>query len=268
VGGYGVDFSIPHFCGIFPGDTYYCMPLSMYCFGVLDVSSSPEDFHCYGYTEALGRKCGNVVASLIMLSLKRLGLINRGSRGMRLSIIMDSKYCQVHNGHVVQLALLLVELSYFQAVEFIFHIDGHGNYICDNTFKRLNKTYQDSNVFNMEVLFNLFNQLDNITYHNVAMESLYDYKQFLSRFYQNVAPETLEHNNFYQVEYSHPTTMCSMSYNNVSTNEVMKYDHLIEMNDQHNQLMNALENLTTLVVPGVLPMKQVQLWKSWGQLYP
>jgi len=35
----------------------------------------------------------------------------------------------------------------------------------------------------------------------------------------------------------------------------MKYDHLIEMNDQHNQLMNALENLTTLVVPGVLPMK-------------
>lgn len=117
-----------------------------------------------------------------MLSLKRLGLINRGSRGMRLSIIMDSKYCQVHNGHVVQLALLLVELSYFQAVEFIFHIDGHGNYICDNMFKRLNKIYQDSNVFNMEVLFNLFNQLDNITYHNVAMESLYDYKHFFLGF--------------------------------------------------------------------------------------
>jgi hypothetical protein len=62
--------------------------------------------------------------------------------------------------------------------------------------------------------------------------------------------------------------MCSMSYYNVNTNEVMKYDHLIEMNDRHNQLMNALENLTTLVVPGVLPMKQVELWRTWGQCIP
>ena len=112
----------------------------MYCFGVADATHTPERLLAYGYTEGDGAKGGNNVASLMMRALRDLNWLVDGRCGKRLSIIMDNCAGQNKNGHVLRLALWLVELQYFQSVEFIFYVRGHTKNMCDRMFNLLKKT--------------------------------------------------------------------------------------------------------------------------------
>ena len=69
VGDYAQNLGVPHFGGEQPGDTCYYSPLSVYCFGVVDVCGEQDKLHAYGYTEDQGGKGGNNVTSLLMLAL-------------------------------------------------------------------------------------------------------------------------------------------------------------------------------------------------------
>jgi hypothetical protein len=74
----------------------------------------------YGYSEDVGVKGGNNVASLLMKALEDFQWLTPGRCSKRLSIIMDNCAGQNKNGHVLRIALLLVELRLFKMVEFIF----------------------------------------------------------------------------------------------------------------------------------------------------
>ncbi len=91
-----------HFGGEQPGDTFYFSPLAVYCFGLVDASVSPEQLHCYGYTEDQGAKGGNNVASLLLRAVNDLGWMYDDKCGKRLSVIMDNYSSQNKNGHVLQ----------------------------------------------------------------------------------------------------------------------------------------------------------------------
>jgi hypothetical protein len=117
------NIALPHFGKKKPGDRYYLTPTSIYGFGFADVSHIPFDdgkpsdhlcFHCF--KEGDGNKGGNNVASLIIKSLKKFGLLQvdglgNSIRGKELNIVMDNCGGQNKNNHVILLAPYHVEVS-------------------------------------------------------------------------------------------------------------------------------------------------------------
>jgi hypothetical protein len=152
VADYAQNLGLPHFGGEQPGDTYYFSPLAVYCFGVVDASRSPEVLHCFGYTEDQGSKGGNNVASLLLRALHQLEILEDGKCAKHLSFIMDNCSGQNKNGHVLRLALWLVEVGYFQTVEFIFYVRGYTKNLCDRMFNLLKKRYHQSQIYSVEGL--------------------------------------------------------------------------------------------------------------------
>jgi hypothetical protein len=152
VADYAQHLGLPHFGGEQPGDTYYYSPLVVYCFGIVDTSVTPEQLHAYGYTEDQEGKGGNNVASLLMRALQDLWWLVEGKTVKKLSIFMDNCSGQNKNGHVLRLALLLVELSFLKQVEFIFYVCRHTENGCDGMFNLLQKRYHCSQIYSTERL--------------------------------------------------------------------------------------------------------------------
>ena len=171
VADYDQYLGLPHFGGEQPGDTYYYSPLAVYCFGIVDTSVTPEQLHAYGYTEDQGGgKDGNNVASLLMRALQDLLWLVEGKTAKKLSIVMDNCSGQNKNGHVLHLALLLVKLSLFEQVEFIFYVCGHTKNVCDHMFNLLKKRYHCSQIYSTERLSTLLNEIDNVEYTHVTSD--------------------------------------------------------------------------------------------------
>jgi len=149
---YCQNLGIPHFGGEQPGNTYYYSPLNVFCFGIVDASTSPEQLYAYAYSEDAGTKGGNNVASLLMKYLEDFEWLIPGRCGKRLTVIMDNCAGHNKNGHVLRLVLLLVELQFFKAVEFVFYVRGHTKNLCDRMFNLMKKRYHRSQIFSMRVL--------------------------------------------------------------------------------------------------------------------
>ncbi len=72
---YGQNMELPVYDKEQPGCTYYFSPLSIYNLGVVnhahicDDGRVSEHLHCHVYTEGIGKKGANNVASLIMKTL-------------------------------------------------------------------------------------------------------------------------------------------------------------------------------------------------------
>jgi hypothetical protein len=78
-----------------PSCTYYFSPMSVYNLGVVDHAHVYDDgqvsehLHCHVYTEGVGKKGANNVASLIMKTLQKLNLLCKDSVGGELNIIFE-----------------------------------------------------------------------------------------------------------------------------------------------------------------------------------
>ncbi len=240
----------------------------MYCFGVADATHTPECLLAYGYTEGDGAKGGNNIASLLMRALRDLNWLVDGRCGKRLSIIMDNCTGQNKNGHVLRLALWLVELQYFQSVEFKFYVRGHTKNMCDRIFNLLKKRYHHSNIYSVKSLSLLLNEIDNITYTHVLSDVFFDYLQLFDNFYKKFQPGTVKKHHLFLVEAEHPPTMIAKSYHNDEFGSHSTFDHNIIMNDQIIKMKDAFNNKFLLRVPGIKPIKQVGLWKKWGKFIP
>lgn len=265
---YCQNLGVPHFGGEQPGDTYYFSPLNIYCFGVVDATCTPEKLYAYGYTEDHGAKGGNNVASLIMKALEDLGWLLPGRCGKRLSIIMDNCAGQNKNGHVLRLVLLLVELKFFLSVEFIFYVRGHTKNLCDRMFNLLKKRYHHSQIFSLQKLTSLLNELENVTYHHVTSEIFFDYNSFLDLFYKKFKPGTVKSNHLFWVEGGDGATMYSTTYYNEPDVESLRCNFLLNMDNREALLKEAMNNKIALPAPGLKPIKQVELWKKWGPFIP
>jgi hypothetical protein len=145
----GVDYAqnmdIPRFGEEQPADIYYFSPLTVNVFGCMDLMSKPTQMKAFGYTEAKGSKGSNNVASLIMKVLVDFGWLIQGQTGKQLSIIMDNCGSQNKNNNVLHLAFYLVDLKYFQIVQFIFYVHGHDKNNCDRLFNQLKLRWHKMN---------------------------------------------------------------------------------------------------------------------------
>jgi hypothetical protein len=73
---------IPHIGGEQPGETYYFIPLSIYCFGVVNPLLPQDQLYANMYHEGQGQKgAGNNVASLIMKVLQTIGAMQEDEKG-------------------------------------------------------------------------------------------------------------------------------------------------------------------------------------------
>ncbi len=124
----------------------------------------------YGYNEGEGAKGDNNVASLIMHALRDLGWLIADRCGGKLSIIMDSCSRQNKNKMVLHLVLYLVEQHYFKNVEFIFYIRGHTKNVCNRLFNLLKIRYHKSDIYTMEMLADILNKMDDITFTHVLSD--------------------------------------------------------------------------------------------------
>jgi hypothetical protein len=62
--------------------------------------------------------------------------------------------------------------------------------------------------------------------------------------------------------------MGRLAYHNDPYAEPESYDHSIRMGDRITELKRAMNNKYPLPAPGLKPIKQVELWKKWGQYIP
>ena len=72
------------------GKSYYCSPLKVNVFGIVDCGVVGGELHAYPYHAGMGKKGGNNVASLFMMYLKDKGWLNEEEPGLELTIIMDN----------------------------------------------------------------------------------------------------------------------------------------------------------------------------------
>jgi len=66
---YAQNLGIPHFGKEQPGETCYFSPKSVFIFGMTDVSHTVNERLSFAYTEDIGQKGGNNVASLLLAGL-------------------------------------------------------------------------------------------------------------------------------------------------------------------------------------------------------
>jgi hypothetical protein len=199
--------ALPYFSGEQPGDTYYFSPLFVYVFGIADVSKDRPHLLGYGYHEGEGSKGGNNVASLWIQGLKVFGWLQDDSCGSRLTIAMDNCGGQNKNKMVLRLALYLVEHKYFSTVEFIFYIRGHTKNVCDRLFNLLKIWYHKSDVYTMDMLLDVLNLQDDVTFHNTSSTTFKNYDKMLDTFYKNFKPGTIQKNHCFSVTCHSPTKM-------------------------------------------------------------
>ena len=91
----------------------------------VNVLGMVDHAHKYPYTDAVGKKGVNNVASLIMKTLGHLNLLKTHTIGRELNIIFDNCCGQNKNNTVLRLAAWLAQLGHFYEVNFIFLIVGH-----------------------------------------------------------------------------------------------------------------------------------------------
>ena len=126
---YGQNMQLPWFGENQPGETYYYTPLNVYNLGVVNTAENKlhkikDKLYAHVYTEAGGAKGGNNVSLLIMKTLKILGWDNIET-GKELNIVFDNCPGQNKNNIVLKLVPYLVELQFFNTVNFIFLVAGH-----------------------------------------------------------------------------------------------------------------------------------------------
>ena len=191
-GDYCQNMDLPHFGSEQPGETYYYSPLNISCFGLVDHST--DVLSAYVYSEAVGRKGGNNVASLIYKKLKDDGLISLAKEkgpGKQLTLIFDNCAGQNKNRMVMKFAQYLVDCDVFEKVEIVFLIMGHTKNICDRRFKDLKKQFHKRNVYTFQQLICVLRQGKDSEQNNTYVEvypilktDFYNWETFLNKYYR------------------------------------------------------------------------------------
>ena len=76
----------------------------------------------------------NNVCSLIMKTLSDLNLLRGNEAGKELNIVFDNCTGQNKNNTVLRLVPFLVEMGFFEKVNFVFLVVGHTKNAADNPF--------------------------------------------------------------------------------------------------------------------------------------
>jgi hypothetical protein len=192
VADYCQKLELPAFFSQQPGDTYYLSPLAVNCFGVVDCSNPKARLHAHVYHEGEGKCGGNNVASLLLKTLETKGLLTHNNPpGKKLVSVFDNCSGQNKNGMVLKLVPWLVEMDYFEEVEFMFLIVGHTKNPADRLFNLLKQKYRSMNLFTMEDLINCVNENESVTALQSEGDDFKDFMAYQKQFYKPFATNTI-----------------------------------------------------------------------------
>ena len=131
-----------------PGCTYYYSPLGVYNLGVVNhahdygTGEFKEHIYAHVYHEGDGKKGANNVASLIMKTLLKIGILRESEMCGGLTIVFDNCSGQNKNNKIIKMLCYLVEMGYFKQVNFIFLLVGHTKNAADRLFNILKYSYR------------------------------------------------------------------------------------------------------------------------------
>lgn len=202
---YAQNMSYPSLPDEQAGETYYLTPLSVYVFGMVDAAhlydgvmgvEDGEHMDAHIYKEAMGAKGGNNVASLILRSLKRKGLLQPGNKGGKLSLFFDNCVGQNKNNCVIHLAPLLVEAGFFSEVEICFLIVGHTKNSCDRIFNSLKKKTRKATIWTYEQLLRAVDDSHLVTVLDSNPEDFLQVEKYEKQYYRNLVGEVTKNHIF------------------------------------------------------------------------
>ena len=185
-----------------PGCTYYYSPLGVYNLGVVnhahDYGSGEIKEHMYAhvYHEGDGKKGANNVASLIMKTLLKIGILRENEMGGELSIVFDNCSGQNKNNTILKMLCYLVEMGYFKQVNFIFLIVGHTKNAADRLFNILKYTYRSSDIFTMPDLCKELDKSECVTVIPAVEGDFKDWDKFLNLYYSEFKKK-VKHNHIF-----------------------------------------------------------------------
>ena len=287
VADYCQNMALPHFGNQQPGEVYYLTPCKLEGFGVADVSYVAENgvqadhLYFHVYKEGDGTKGGNNVASLIMKTLRNIGVLLEDSNGnpvsgKELNIIMDNCGGQNKNNNVLLLSPYLVELGFFKNVNMIFLVVGHTKNICDRRFNNLKQTYHKTQVYTFDQAVEVLGRSPHVTIWPVnCQQDWFDYSDMLQKPYKRLdkAKLSIKKNHIFSARVG--TTINHLFF---ATRRSALPEHLEVGGDIMNRLFvegnnNRLDSLKSLkpkrlLYPGLPGYKQILLYKSYIRYVP
>ena len=187
---YGQNMELPVFNAEQPGATYYYSPMTVNNLGMVNHShvypdqTVSEHMHCHVYTDAVGKKGANNVASLIMKTLRHLNLLRKDSVGSELNIVFDNCCGQNKNNTVLRLAPWLAQLGYFLEINFIFLVVGHTKNVANRLFNSLKVMYRKKNLYTFDQLVEALGTSRTITVHPTMSKDFLNYGKLFDFFYK------------------------------------------------------------------------------------
>jgi hypothetical protein len=180
---YGQNIELPMYNKEQPGCTYYFSPLSIYDLGVVghahiyNAGWVSEHLHCHVYTEGIGKKGANNVASLIMKTLQKLNLLREDSVGGELNITFDNCSGRNKNNTVLKLPAWLMAMGYFKEICFIFLVVGHTKNAAYRLFNLPKKEYWKQNLFTFDELVRTLDKSLSLTIHPTMAKDFLNYSR-------------------------------------------------------------------------------------------
>jgi hypothetical protein len=267
VADYCQNMEMPFFGKDQPGETYYYTPKTINLFGIVDCNSAKEVLHAYGYGEEHGGKGGNNVASLLMKHLFDRGLLD-GIKRKTLNVVMDNCGGQNKNNYVLRLAPYLVEMGYFEEVNFIFLIVGHTKNVADRLFNILKRLYRTQNIFSMGMMMEAMKHELTIPYE-VDWQVFKNWDKYLNRIYKAKMSSVKKWQMFSSSVELGLTKVCLKGSNVVGAETAEEGLGKRNVTDEQRKSI-LLEGPTPLYAtkPGLREIKQVELWSKYRPLIP
>lgn len=275
---YGQNMELPVYNAHQPGCCYYYTPLTVNNLGVVNHAHVHQDksvsshLHAHVYNEAEGKKGANNVASLVVKTLVDENVIRDDEKGGELNIIFDNCAGQNKNNTVLKLVPWLIEMGYFQKVNFIFLIVGHTKNAADRHFNLLKKDYRKQNIYTMDGLFDALSASDGVTVIPTTHKDFFDYDTLFDTLYKDLKRK-IKQNHIFSCEFKEGNdTKHEMILRASNLDEDKPTTHKAfkpRSGLQIEQLKTfCTENLHELENVGLNPWKIVELWKNYSEVVP
>jgi hypothetical protein len=265
-----MNSGLPHFRATQPGDTYYLLPLNIFMFGMADVLAEKDHLYAHVYHEGKGKKGGNNVASLILKTLRLLGpLIPDGGVSIKeLNIVFDNCSGQNKNNHVLRLVPFLVEMDYFQRVNFIFLVVGHAKNVCDHLFNILKLNLRKKDVVTFDDFLKNMNLHESCTAIPAESGDFRDINGFFNAYYHRYNA-VLKHHIFTCEKDSEGRVRVRES--NLEGSKTFTQD--LRKNGAVPASVSRKEAMFTAAMPviedpGIPSIKQCEMFNKWRPLIP
>ena len=230
-----------------------------------------------------GKKGVNNVASLLMKTIRTMGIIRDDIVGGELTIVFDNCSGQNKNNTILKFLVFLVEMKYFKKVQLLFLIVGHTKNACDHLFNALKNLYRQENIYTFPQLLTRLDKSDKMTVtESVEADFLY-WDSLLALFCSSYAKKVRQ-NHIFRVEIcnwkgnqlqvdlylSNRPVDTAVKHNAVKQGFLSRKDYPMTSKGLKTAIQNFyayikanLERLLQPIVrPGMNPYKQVEMWKE------